>query len=278
MKIYELEAVQSHDAHKQEAAQTGRPAVQFIDVMKRFGSLVVLKNLNLSVARGEKVALIGPSGSGKTTLLRTLMTLEPIDGGLIEVEGESFTHECIDGRLVPAKEAYLRRIRGKIGMVFQQFNLFPHMTALQNVIEAPVHVLGLPKDEAIERAVSLLGKVGLVDRKDHYPAQLSGGQQQRVAIARALAMRPKILLFDEITSALDPELVHEVLQVMRQLGEEHDLTMLIVTHQMGFASEVADRVCFFSEGEIVEQGPPDVIFHKPAHERTRAFLRAVLDA
>lgn len=271
-------AVSLHEARTEEVAATVPPEVQFIDVMKRFGSLVVLKGLNLSVARGEKVALIGPSGSGKTTLLRTLMTLEPINGGVIKVDGEPFTHENIDGRLVPAREAHLRRIRSKIGMVFQQFNLFPHMTALQNIIEAPVHVLGLSKDEATERAVSLLGKVGLVHRKDHYPAQLSGGQQQRVAIARALAMRPKILLFDEITSALDPELVHEVLQVMRQLGDEQDLTMLIVTHQMGFASEVADRVCFFSEGEIVEQGPPGMIFQAPTHERTRAFLRAVLEA
>jgi polar amino acid transport system ATP-binding protein len=271
-------AAPMHEAQTEPAPPVMPPAVQFTDVTKQFGNLVVLKSLNLSVARGEKVALIGPSGSGKTTLLRTLMTLEPINGGVIEVDGEPFTHERVDGRLVPAREAHLRRIRGKIGMVFQQFNLFPHMTALQNIIEAPIHVLGLSKDEATERAVSLLRKVGLVDRKDHYPAQLSGGQQQRVAIARALAMRPKIMLFDEITSALDPELVHEVLQVMRQLGEEQDLTMLIVTHQMDFAAEVADRVCFFSEGTIVEQGPPDVIFHTPSHERTRAFLRAVLEA
>ncbi|SFQ35977.1 amino acid ABC transporter ATP-binding protein, PAAT family [Bradyrhizobium sp. Ghvi] len=266
------------DAQKEPATSTAPPAVQFINVTKQFGSLVVLKNLNLSVTRGEKVALIGPSGSGKTTLLRTLMTLEPIDGGVIEVDGEAFTHERIGGHLVPAREAHIRRIRGKIGMVFQQFNLFPHMTALKNIIEAPVHVLGQSREEATDRAVSLLRKVGLIDRKDHYPSQLSGGQQQRVAIARALAMRPKVMLFDEVTSALDPELVHEVLQVMRQLGEEQDLTMLIVTHQMGFAAEVADRVCFFSEGSILEQGPPEVIFHTPAHERTRAFLRAVLDA
>ncbi|MCK1699432.1 ectoine/hydroxyectoine ABC transporter ATP-binding protein EhuA [Bradyrhizobium sp. 144] len=254
------------------------PAVQFIDVMKRFGALVVLKKLNLSVSRGEKIALIGPSGSGKTTLLRTLMTLEPINAGVIQVDGEPFTHERMDGLLVPAREAHVRRIRGKIGMVFQQFNLFPHMTALQNIIEAPIYVLGLSKDEAMERAASLLRKVGLIDRMNYYPAQLSGGQQQRVAIARALAMQPRIMLFDEVTSALDPELVHEVLQVMRQLGEEQDLTMLIVTHQMKFAAEVADRVCFFSEGAIIEQGSPDVMFGEPAHERTRAFLRAVLEA
>jgi polar amino acid transport system ATP-binding protein len=259
-------------------AVAGSPIVRFKGVTKRFGALTVLDRLDLDIARGEKVALIGPSGSGKTTLLRTLMTLEPIDEGVIEVEGEPFSHEPKEGRLVPAGEAHLRRIRGKIGMVFQQFNLFPHMTALQNIIEAPIHVLGLARAEADERATGLLGMVGLLDRKDHYPSQLSGGQQQRVAIARALAMRPKVMLFDEVTSALDPELVHEVLQVMRRLGAEQDLTMLIVTHHMGFASEVADRVCFFSEGAILEQGPPRLIFEAPHQERTRAFLRALHEA
>lgn len=259
-------------------AQNDCPSVQFKDVTKRYGNLTVLRHLNLSVTRGEKVALIGPSGSGKTTLLRTLMTLESIDEGIIEVEGEPFTHELVNGQLIRAREAHLQRIRGKIGMVFQQFNLFPHMTALQNIIEAPIYVLGLSKREAIERACALLEKVGLVDRKDYYPAQLSGGQQQRVAIARALAMQPKIMLFDEITSALDPELVHEVLQVMRQLGEQQDLTMLIVTHQMSFATDIADRVCFFCEGTIVEEGPPELIFNAPTHERTKAFLRAIIDA
>lgn len=263
---------------KELVVQLDKPIVQFCDVTKRYGELVVLNGLNLSVQRGEKIALIGPSGSGKTTLLRTLMTLDTLDSGHINVEGEPFTHQVINGRLLPASEDHLRRIRGKIGMVFQQFNLFPHMTTLQNVIEAPIHVLGLSEVEATTRAETLLHRVGMLNKKHHYPGQLSGGQQQRAAIARALAMRPKVMLFDEVTSALDPELVHEVLQVMRQLSEEDDLTLLIVTHQMGFAMEVADRVCFFCGGVIVEEGPPAVIFNAPTHERTRAFLKAVVSA
>lgn len=254
------------------------PIVRFLGVTKRFGQLTVLNKLDLSVRRGEKVALIGPSGSGKTTLLRTLMTLESINEGFIEVEGEPFTHERIKGQLLPARESHLRRIRNKIGMVFQQFNLFPHMTALQNIIEAPIHVLGLSQEDAEKRANSLLDRVGMLDKKNHYPSQLSGGQQQRVAIARALAMRPKIMLFDEITSALDPELVHEVLQVVRRLGEEEDLTMLIVTHQMGFAADVADRVCFFCDGVILEQGTPQKIFQNPSAERLKSFLCAITEA
>jgi polar amino acid transport system ATP-binding protein len=182
-----------------------------------------------------------------------------------------------NGELVAANAKYVRMMRGKIGMVFQHFNLFPHMTALQNCMEAPVHVLRVSKRDAEERATALLDMVGLADKVSHYPSQLSGGQQQRVAIARALAMRPQVMLFDEVTSALDPELVGEVLQVIRQLGEAHPLTMLIVTHEMGFAKEFADRVCFFEAGKIVEQGPPDQVFGRPQHERTRAFLSAVLD-
>ena len=178
----------------------------------------------------------------------------------------------------PPTPAHIRRIRGKIGMVFQSFNLFPHMTALGNCIEAPMTVLGMKRAEATERAAELLGMVGLAEKKEHYPSQLSGGQQQRVAIARALAMRPKIMLFDEVTSALDPELVGEVLEVIRRLGREHDLTMLMVTHQMGFAREFSDRVCFFYSGKIVEQGPPAQLFGAPKHERTRQFLNAVLEA
>ncbi|UPK20571.1 ectoine/hydroxyectoine ABC transporter ATP-binding protein EhuA [Bradyrhizobium sp. 131] len=255
--------------------RTEQPIVEFCDVVKRYGALVVLDKLSLSVRKGEKVALIGPSGSGKTTLLRTLMTLESIQEGCIKVEGELFTHQIEKGSLVPATESHLRAIRGKIGMVFQQFNLFPHMTAIQNVMEAPVHVLGLGASEARERAMILLRRVALDDKKDHYPSQLSGGQQQRVAIARALAMRPKVMLFDEVTSALDPELVYEVLQVMRQLSAEDDLTMLIVTHQMEFAQEVADRVCFFHSGRILEEGPPSAIFDCPQNERTKSFLRAI---
>ena len=252
--------------------------VRFKGVTKRYGSLVVLDELDLDVEPDEKVAIIGPSGSGKTTVLRMLMTLERIDDGVIEVDGEPLTHMQKNGGLVPADERYLRQRRGKIGMVFQHFNLFPHMTALRNIMEAPVTVLGLSKKEAAERAAELLDMVGLGDKKENYPASLSGGQQQRVAIARALAMRPKVMLFDEVTSALDPELVGEVLTVIRKLGEEHSLTMLMVTHQMGFAKEFADRVCFFYEGKIAEQGPPDKLFAAAENERTQQFLSAVLEA
>ena len=254
------------------------PMVRFAGVTKRYGSLVVLDQLDLDVAPNEKVAIIGPSGSGKTTVLRMLMTLERIDGGVIWVDGEPLSHEQQNGRLVPAREPHLRRVRAKIGMVFQHFNLFPHMSALRNCMEAPVHVLGMSRAEAERRASELLDMVGLGDKKRHYPAQLSGGQQQRVAIARALAMRPKVMLFDEVTSALDPELVGEVLNVIRQLGTEHNLTMLMVTHQMGFAREFADRVCFFYAGRIAEQGSPDRLFGNPTNERTRQFLSAVLEA
>jgi len=259
-------------------AGTDGPMVRFEGVTKRYGELVVLDELDLDVARNEKVAIIGPSGSGKTTVLRMLMTLERIDGGVIEVEGEPLTHMQKNGELVLADERHLRRVRGKIGMVFQHFNLFPHMTALENCMEAPLHVLGMSKQEARERARDLLEMVGLADKTEHYPSQLSGGQQQRVAIARALAMRPKVMLFDEVTSALDPELVGEVLNVIRALGSEHNLTMLMVTHQMGFAREFADRVCFFYQGKIAEQGPPDQLFAAPRNERTRQFLSAVLEA
>jgi len=259
-------------------AGTDGPMVRFEGVTKRYGELVVLDELDLDVARNEKVAIIGPSGSGKTTVLRMLMTLERIDGGVIEVEGEPLTHMQKNGELVLADERHLRRVRGKIGMVFQHFNLFPHMTALENCMEAPLHVLGMSKQEGRERARDLLEMVGLADKTGHYPSQLSGGQQQRVAIARALAMRPKVMLFDEVTSALDPELVGEVLNVIRALGSEHNLTMLMVTHQMGFAREFADRVCFFYQGKIAEQGPPDQLFAAPRNERTRQFLSAVLEA
>jgi polar amino acid transport system ATP-binding protein len=254
----------------------GQPMVRFDKVSKAYGDLVVLRELDLAVAANEKVSLIGPSGSGKTTVLRTLMTLEPIQGGAIHVDGECLTHQQQGERLVPADARHKRRMRGKIGMVFQQFNLFPHMTALQNCIEAPLTVLKLSRDEAVERAKELLRLVGLADKVDRYPGQLSGGQQQRVAIARALAMRPKVMLFDEVTSALDPEVVGEVLAVIRDIGREYNLTMLMVTHQMGFAREFSDRICFFSNGAIVEHGSPDQIFNNARHERTRQFLRAVL--
>jgi polar amino acid transport system ATP-binding protein len=268
----------STGSHQTPAAGAAMPMVRFDQVTKSYGSLVVLDQLELDVAAGEKVAIIGPSGSGKTTVLRMLMTLEPINGGVIWVDGEPLTSMQRNGELVPADQRHLRRMRGKIGMVFQHFNLFPHMTALRNCMEAPVTVLGLSKDEAQSRGRELLAMVGLADKLDHYPAQLSGGQQQRVAIARALAMRPKIMLFDEVTSALDPELVGEVLNVIRQLGDAHELTMLMVTHQMGFAKEFADRVCFFYGGRIAEQGPPEKIFGSPENERTQQFLSAVLEA
>ncbi|TPK93070.1 MULTISPECIES: ectoine/hydroxyectoine ABC transporter ATP-binding protein EhuA [unclassified Mesorhizobium] len=257
---------------------TEQPMVRFDNVSKRYGSLTVLDGLNLEIARGEKVSVIGPSGSGKTTVLRMLMTLETINDGVIWVDGEPLTHMQQSGKLVPANLAHIRRIRAKIGMVFQSFNLFPHMTAMANCIEAPMTVLGMKRADAEARAAELLDMVGLSQKKDHYPSQLSGGQQQRVAIARALAMRPKIMLFDEVTSALDPELVGEVLQVIRQIGREHDLTMLMVTHQMGFAKEFSDRVCFFYQGKICEQGPPSELFGAPKNERTRQFLHAVLEA
>ncbi|MBB4187077.1 polar amino acid transport system ATP-binding protein [Sinorhizobium terangae] len=254
------------------------PMVRFENVSKRYGPLTVLDNLNLDIGRGEKVSIIGPSGSGKTTVLRMLMTLEAINDGVLWVDGEPMTHMMQNGKLVPATTKHIRRIRAKIGMVFQSFNLFPHMTAMGNCIEAPITVLGMKRSEAEERAAELLNMVGLSAKKDHYPSQLSGGQQQRVAIARALAMRPKIMLFDEVTSALDPELVGEVLQVIRKIGREHDLTMLMVTHQMGFAKEFSDRVCFFYQGKICEQGAPAEIFGNPKNERTRQFLNAVLEA
>ncbi|WP_439899794.1 ectoine/hydroxyectoine ABC transporter ATP-binding protein EhuA [Paraburkholderia phymatum] len=255
-----------------------QPMVRFARVTKRYGALTVLDELDLDIAPNEKVAIIGPSGSGKSTLLRVLMTLDPLTGGMIEVDGEPLTHMRKNGGLVPASPAHLRRVRSKIGMVFQSFNLFPHMTALANTIEAPMQVLGLSRKEATDRSRELLSMVGLEDKCNHYPSQLSGGQQQRVAIARALAMRPKVMLFDEVTSALDPELCGEVLNVIRRLGAEHNLTMLMVTHQMGFAREFADRVCFFSQGKIIEQGPPQQFFTSPQHERTQQFLRAVHEA
>jgi polar amino acid transport system ATP-binding protein len=254
------------------------PMVRFDRVTKRYGNLTVLDSLDLDVRTNEMVAIIGPSGSGKTTVLRMLMALELIDEGVIYVDGKPMTHMEKNGRLVGASKSYLRKMRTHIGMVFQLFNLFPHMTALENCMEAPVQVLGMSKEEARQRSMELLQMVGLEDKTDQYPARLSGGQQQRVAIARALTMRPKIMLFDEVTSALDPEIVGEVTHVIRRLNDEHDLTMLMVTHQMGFAREVADRVCFFYEGKIAEEGSPDQIFSNTQNERTRQFLNAVLEA
>lgn len=261
-----------------ELSEEPVPMVSFRQVTKRYGSLTVLDALDLDVGSNELVSIIGPSGSGKTTVLRMLMTLEKIDLGVIYVDGQPLTHMAKNGALVRAGKNHIRKMRENIGMVFQQFNLFPHMTVIENCMEAPIHALGLKKEEARNRAEKLLSMVGLEDKVDQYPARLSGGQQQRVAIARALAMRPKVMLFDEVTSALDPELVGEVTQVIRKLHEAHDLTMLMVTHQMEFAREISDRVLFFDQGKIAEQGPPEVIFDHPSNDRTKDFLRAVLDS
>lgn len=241
------------------------------NVVKRFGRLTVLNGVDLSVKRGQVVVVIGPSGSGKTTLLRCINHLEKIDGGRIYIDGQLVGYREVNGRIVEDTEKAIAHMRSQIGFVFQRFNLFPHMTALQNVIEAPIHVLHQPRAEVTKRAMALLEKVGLSEKANVYPHKLSGGQQQRVAIARALAMNPKLMLFDEATSALDPELVGEVLKVMRQLAEE-GMTMVVVTHEMGFAREVADHVIFMDKSVIVEQGPPEQIFDHAENERTRGFL------
>ncbi len=243
------------------------PLIRFRGLRKAFGANVVLEDFNMDIADGERIALIGPSGSGKTTVLRLLMGLDTFDGGEIEVGGVPLSR--------PSEQAKLAR--RQIGMVFQHFNLFPHMTVMANVTEAPRRVLGLSNAEAQARATGLLRMVGLEAKLNALPRQLSGGQQQRVAIARALAMRPRIMLFDEVTSALDPELVGEVLRVVRQLARESGMTMLIVTHEMSFARDVSDRVVFMERGRVAEQGPPDMIFRNPSNERTRAFLQAILE-
>ncbi|MHC4047957.1 ectoine/hydroxyectoine ABC transporter ATP-binding protein EhuA [Bradyrhizobium sp. 23AC] len=252
------------------------PSVRFTSISKSFGEIKVLQDVSFDVAAGEKLALIGPSGSGKTTILRLLMTLETPTSGTIEVNGELLGLQRVGGKLVPDRPAHIREVRRQIGMVFQQFNLFPHMTVMANIIEAPVQVLGMERTEAEAQAMELLRAVGLVEKASSFPRQLSGGQQQRVAIARALALRPRIMLFDEITSALDPELIGEVLNVVRQLARDTGMTMLIVTHEMNFARDVADRVMFMADGRIVETGAPEQIFTDPQNERTRQFLRAVL--
>lgn len=243
---------------------------------KRYGDNVVLQGLNFEVAKGDRVTLIGPSGSGKTTILRLVMTLEEAEGGYIFVDGEPLTHEERDGARSPMKDSHKHRLRQRIGMVFQQFNLFPNMTVMQNIIEAPVHVLGMSKKNAITKAEGLLEQVGLADKAHSHPLELSGGQQQRVAIARALAMDPDILLLDEVTSALDPEIVGEVLGILRHIAETTDITMLIVTHEMQFAKDVSNRVLMFDGGRIIEEATPAVMFSHPEHERTRSFLQAVL--
>jgi polar amino acid transport system ATP-binding protein len=249
--------------------------IRCIGVYKSFGKLEVLRAVNLEVGRGEVVVLIGVSGSGKTTLLRCINHLEALDGGRIYVDGELVGYREVSGRLREDNEQEVARKRAAIGMVFQRFNLFPHLTTMGNVIEAPLRVKKLSREQAAERARELLHKVGLADKLEEHPARLSGGQQQRVAIARALAMEPKVMLFDEPTSALDPELVGEVLEVMQSLARE-GMTMVVVTHEMGFAREVAHRVVFMDEGQVVEEGPPEAILRNPQQERTQAFLSKVL--
>lgn len=249
------------------ASAAGGELIRLDGVTKRFGSNTVLDHLDFTVDPGKHVTLIGPSGSGKTTILRLLMTLTQPDEGTITVDGE---------QLFPAPEKQIREVRKKIGMVFQQFNLFPNMSVLRNITEAPVQVLGMSRDEAEERARGLLELVGLAEKCNARPTQLSGGQQQRVAIARALAMRPRVLLLDEVTSALDPELVAGVLDLLRDIARSTDITMLCVTHEMGFARDISDQVLMFDGGRVIESGSPEKIFSEPEQDRTREFLSAVL--
>jgi polar amino acid transport system ATP-binding protein len=251
------------------------PIMRAEDVVKRFGRLEVLKGVSLEVNSGEVVCIIGPSGSGKTTFIRCINHLEKIDAGRVEVNGHLIGYRERNGKLVEDSERNISRQRAEIGMVFQRFNLFPHKTALENVIEAPVHVRGISKEDAIAAGCALLDRVGLGDKFDTYPGKLSGGQQQRVAIARALAMNPAVMLFDEPTSALDPEVIGEVLDVMKALALE-GTSMIVVTHEMGFAREVANRVVMMDDGAIIEEGAPAHFFDSPTHERTKRFLSKIL--
>jgi polar amino acid transport system ATP-binding protein len=245
-------------------------------VRKRFGKHEVLKGIDLDVASGETVCIIGPSGSGKTTFLRCINHLETIDSGRIEVNGQLVGYrQSTNGQLIEDSPRAIAKRRAEIGMVFQRFNLFPHKTALENIIEAPIRVRGTAKQQAVADAERLLARVGLADKRNSYPGKLSGGQQQRVAIARALAMNPSLMLFDEPTSALDPEVTGEVLQVMRELVAT-GMTMIVVSHEMGFAAEAADRVIMMDEGEIVEEATPQILFRTPSHERTARFLAKIL--
>lgn len=254
---------------------TGSPMVRAETVCKNFGSNQVLKGITLEVARGEVMCLVGPSGSGKSTFLRCINHLERVDAGRLFVDGELVGYEQRGDKLYELKPKVAARQRRDIGMVFQRFNLFPHMTALENIIEAPLQVRGLSKAAAVAKGKELLDRVGLSEHLDHYPAHLSGGQQQRVAIARALAMEPKLMLFDEPTSALDPELVGEVLDVMKELAST-GMTMIVVTHEMGFAREVADSLVFMDGGVVVESGDPREVLTNPQHQRTQSFLSKVL--
>jgi polar amino acid transport system ATP-binding protein len=249
--------------------------VEATDVHKSFGRLHVLKGVSMTVKRQEVVVVIGASGSGKTTFIRCINHLEKIQAGRISVNGHLIGYRDVNGKLVEDRERNIARQRQEIGMVFQRFNLFPHKTALENIIEAPVQVRKVPVAEATEMGRALLARVGLSAKENVYPSQLSGGQQQRVAIARALAMKPALMLFDEPTSALDPEMIGEVLEVMKELARE-GMTMIVVTHEMGFAREVADRVVMMDDGQIIEDGPPEHFFQSPTHERTKTFLSKIL--
>jgi polar amino acid transport system ATP-binding protein len=249
--------------------------VRAVDVHKRFGRLEVLKGVDLEVERGEVVCVIGPSGSGKSTFLRCINHLEKIHGGRIEVNGHLIGYREVNGSLVEDTEKNIARQRAEIGIVFQRFNLFPHMTAIENIVEAPIRVRGLHRNRALVEAEELLDRVHLSAKRDVYPGKLSGGQQQRIAIARALAMNPALMLFDEATSALDPEMIGEVLEVMKELAAE-GMTMIVVTHEMGFAREAAHRVAMMDDGRIIEEGTPEHFFTTPEHDRTRAFLSKIL--
>lgn len=254
-----------------------RPVLTMRGVSKSYGERKVLDGVDFEVVQGEKVALIGPSGSGKTTILRLAIGLVEPDAGTIIIDGRDLWMEQGPNGPRRASDRHTRDVRRAVAIVFQQFNLFPHMTALENVREPLVHVLGVPKAEADARASGLLAQVGLAEHMHKRPAQLSGGQQQRTAIARSLALKPRVMLFDEVTSALDPEVVGDVLRVVRALAHETDMSMLIVTHEISFAADIADRVLMFDEGKVVEEGPPSQVLKAPAHPRTRQFLRAVLE-
>jgi polar amino acid transport system ATP-binding protein len=268
-------------AHDILAAIGGAPVpatdivVEATNVNKHFGKLHVLKDVSLTVKRGETIVIVGPSGSGKTTFIRCVNHLEKIQSGRIVVNGHLIGYREVKGKLVEDREGNIAKQRREIGMVFQRFNLFPHRTALENIVEAPIRVRGVARDEAYATGRALLARVGLSAKEDAYPAQLSGGQQQRVAIARALAMKPALMLFDEPTSALDPEMIGEVLEVMQELARE-GMTMIVVSHEMGFAREVADRVVMMDEGHVIEEATPADLFANPQHERTKAFLSKIL--
>lgn len=252
-------------------------SIRLKNLRKSYGEVEVLRGIDLEIPAGQTLSIIGPSGSGKSTLLRLLMTLDKPSDGVIEIDGESMWQDE-HGKAAGPNSAHVRKVRGKIGMVFQHFNLFPHMTALGNVMEAPWRVAGLPRDQAEARGREYLELVGLGDKMDAHPAQLSGGQKQRVGIARALAMHPEVMLFDEVTSALDPELVGGILQIMRDLSAKKTMTMIIVTHQMKFAERCSDRTLFFDQGNIVEDAESAELFANPRQERTQQFLQSVIEA